>query len=106
MPFYDEDGFLGGKIQEWIDKHRRTYKPALSLAERLNRETHSLIDGRSINVSDIRQLTVTALFMRLMELYQGLLLSVDRGMRAPTRILFRAFLEGFFHFAAIHKEPT
>ena len=38
--------------------------------------------------------------------YQGILVVVDRGMAAPTRILFRTFLEAFFHFAAIHKDPT
>ena len=39
-----------------------------------------------------------------LELYQSVLLTIDRGMRAPARILFRAFLECIFHFAAIHKD--
>jgi len=102
---YDENGFLGGKIQEWIEVHRRTHGPAFLQAQQLNRENHRFIDGRNINVSDTYQLTTTVLFVRLMELYQGVMVVADRGMAAPTRILFRAFLEAFFHFAAIHKDP-
>lgn len=106
MSLYDENGFLGGKVIDWIQQHRESQKSVLRLAQQLNRESHTFIDGRAVTVSDTYKLTTIVLFTRLLELYQGVLLTVDRGMRAPTRIMFRAFLEGFFHFAAIHKDPA
>lgn len=106
MTLYDENGFLGGRIIDWIHQHRENMKSVLELAQQLNRESHAFIDGRTVTVSDSYKLTTVVLFVRLLELYQGVLLNVDRGMRAPTRIMFRAFLEGFFHFAAIHKDPA
>jgi len=105
MTLYDENGFLGAKLDDWIVQHRESHRAILTLALELNRECHRFIDGRSVDLSDTNQLTNAALFARLMELYQSVLLTVDRGMRAPTRILFRAFLECFFHFAAIHNDP-
>lgn len=106
MSLHDENGFLGGKIIDWVQQHRESQKSVLRLAQQLNRECHAFIDGRAVTVSDTYKLTTIVLFARLLELYQGVLLVVDRGMRAPTRVMFRAFLEGFFHFAAIHKDPT
>lgn len=106
MTLYDENGFLDGKIFDWIQQHRESQKSVFGLAHQLNRESHVFIDGRAVITSDTYKLTSLVLFVRLLELYQGVLLTVDRGMRAPTRIAFRVFLEAFFHFAAIHKDPA
>jgi len=106
MSWCDENGFLGGRIDDWIRQHRKTHQQVFDLAHELNREGHAFLDGRSVTISDSHLLTSIVLFARLMELHQAVLLSVDRSARAPTRIMFRAFLEAFFHFAAIHKDPS
>ena len=46
MVAYDENGFLGGLIQEWIEAHRKSYGPVFVLAQELNRECHRFLDGR------------------------------------------------------------
>ncbi|QKO23545.1 DUF5677 domain-containing protein [Rhodoferax sp. BAB1] len=106
MSQVDENGFLFGRIEVWTEQHRNANQPLLALAHSLNRECHKFLDGRSVSTSDPKQLTSTVLFARLMELYQAVLLVNDRGSRAAVRILFRAFLEAFFHFAAISKDST
>lgn len=104
MTLLDENGFLGGRVTAWIEKHRATHKELLALAEELNRECHAFLDGRTVNISDPKILTSIVLFARMMELYQAVLLIVNRGARSGARVIFRAFLEAFFHFAAIHKD--
>jgi hypothetical protein len=106
MSALDEDGFLGGRIEAWIREHRASHKDLLTLAETLNRESHAFLHGRAVRISDTRRLTSIVLFARMMELYQAVLLVVDRGSRSGARVLFRAFLEAFFHFAAIHKDSA
>lgn len=106
MSVLDENGFLSGRIDAWISQHRANHNDLLTLAEALNRESHAFLHGRAVTISDINRLTSIVLFARMMELYQAVLLVVDRGSRSGTRVLFRAFLEAFFHFAAIHKDSS
>jgi len=106
MSVVDENGFLSGQIEAWILRHRADHADLLTLAETLNRECHAFLNGCTVTISDTKQLTSIVLFARLMELYQAVLLIVDRGSRSGTRVLFRAFLEAFFHFAAIHNDSS
>jgi len=106
MTLVDEDGFLRGQIHGWEAQHRSANEELFSLAETLNRECHSFIGRHEVGTFESHQLTTMVLFVRLLELYQGVVLQVSRGLRAPSRILFRAFLEAYFHFEAIHNDPT
>jgi hypothetical protein len=38
MAPYDENGFLGEKIIDWIQAHRENHKSVLALTQQLNRE--------------------------------------------------------------------
>jgi hypothetical protein len=69
MAPYDENGFLGGKINDWILQHQERHRSLLARAHELNRACHSFIDGRSVDLSDPYLLTNAVLFARLMELY-------------------------------------
>lgn len=106
MSLLDENGFLGGRIADWMQRHRHSNQNLLALAQSVNRECHLFLNGRSVRVSEPKALTSVVLFARMMELYQGVLVVVDRGSRATTRIVFRAFLEAFFHFAALHRDSA
>lgn len=81
-----------------------TFVEIFALAQELNRECHRFLDGRSVDLGSELQITTSVLFARMLELYQAIVLVVDRGMAAPARVLFRAFLEAFFHFSAIHRD--
>jgi hypothetical protein len=106
MKFVDADGFLRGRIEEWEASHRTANQELFSLAETLNRECHCFLERHPFGTFESRQLTTMVLFVRLIELFQGVVLQVSRGLRAPSRILFRAFLEAYFHFEAIHNDPS
>lgn len=102
----DENGFLGGRIEEWIVWHQADNKTLLMQAELLNIECHRFVDAHKVGAFNGRQLTTFVLFVRLLELYQGVLLTARRGMRSVSRIVFRSFIEAYFHFEAIHNDPS
>ena len=102
---YDENGFLHGRIEHWVKEHRETFSGVFAEAEALNRRCHEFLDGRSVALDNERQLLTSVLFARILELYQGAILLAERGLSTSVRIQFRAFLEAFFHHAAIHIDP-
>jgi Family of unknown function (DUF5677) len=104
MPSYDENGFLNGRIDSWIEENQAAHRDILDRANELNRDCHRFLDGRSIDSSDERQIVTCVLFARMVELYQSIIIVSERGMTTPSRILFRSFIEAFFHFSAIHKD--
>jgi hypothetical protein len=105
MNVIDENGFLAGKIEAWASQHRAHYDELFSLCENLNRACHQFLDDHSVGTFDSKQLTTMVLFVRLLELYQGVMVHVSRGLRSPSRIVFRSFLEAYFHFEAIQGDP-
>jgi len=102
----DHNGFLSGRINSWILTHREQFGPVFAEAEDLNRHCHEFIDGRQVDLANEKQLVTSVLFARLLELYQGALITGERGLTTPLRVLFRTFLEAFFHHTAIHIDPT
>lgn len=42
----------------------------------------------------------------MLEIYQAILIVIGRGMTSAGRVLFRTYLESYFYFAAIHKDPN
>jgi hypothetical protein len=105
MCTFDENGFLEGRIEKWIADHRERNAALFSSGRRLNRECHRFLDARAVDPRSDLQVTTSVLFARMMELYQGIFIVIEQGMMAAGRILFRAHLEAFFYFAAIHKDP-
>lgn len=104
MSTFDENGFLEGKMQKWVTDHRKRHSALFSGSLRLNRECHRFLNARTVDLGSELQITTSVLFARMLELYQAILVVITWGMAAPARILFRAFLEAFFHFSAIHRD--
>lgn len=104
MTTIDENGFLDGRIQFWIDSQRASHREILERAQELNRDCHRFLDGRAVNLGDGKQIATSVLFARVVELYQSIILASERGMGATTRVLSRAFLEACFHFFAIQRD--
>ena len=106
MCAFDENGFISGRIQYWIDEHRTRHEAIFSTAFKLNRECHKFLSGRSVALGSELQLTTSVLFARMLEIYQAIMIIIGRGMTSAGRVLFRTYLESYFQFAAIHKDPN
>jgi len=103
---YNHNGFLDGPIHSWILRHREQFEAVFEEAKALNRHCHEFIDGLRVDLGNEKQIVTSVLFARLLELYQGAFVIAERGLTTPLRILFRTFLEAFFHHAAIHIDAT
>ena len=103
---FDEHGFLGGRICDWVNRHRRKHADSFATGVRLNVECHHFLSGREIFPSDQKKLVAAILFARMMELYQAGLLVLERGMSAASRALFRTHLEAYFTLVALLKDPS
>jgi hypothetical protein len=106
MPVLDEDGFLQGAVANWIYENRTRFQGFVNDAEALNRICHEFMIGRSIALDNPRQLVVSVLFVRMIELYQSVLLLTFRGMRSASAVCFRALIEAYFHFEAIRNDES
>ena len=104
MTGIDENGFLSGKIQSWIDSQRASNRDIIERVQELNRDCHRFLNGRAVDLGDEKQVATSVLFARVVELFQSIILVSDRGMAATTRILSRAFLEACFHLFASQKD--
>jgi hypothetical protein len=102
----DNEGFLRGRVETWSETTREKHALLTEKAESLNRLCHEFLDERSIDLGDERQKTVSVLFVRMMELYQGVLILCFRGMDPSSAILFRGLTEAHFHFEAIRKDEN
>jgi hypothetical protein len=105
MQTLDDDGFLTGAIGGWVFEHRNHHLAEVSDAEELNRICHQFLSERQVDLGDTRQIVVSVLFARMMELYQSVLLLTYRGMMSASAIQFRALIEAYFHFEAIRNDP-
>lgn len=105
MTSYDENGFLSGRIESWVKEHQDSHQDILNHAQQLNRDCHRFLSGRSLDLDDEKQVVSCVLFVRMLELYQAIIVVAQRGMTAPTQIMFRSFIEADFHFFAIQRDP-
>jgi len=105
MSTIDVNGFLEGGICNWIVDHRDRHATLFKAMGELNRECHRFLSGRKVDVTSELQITTSALFARMMELFQGTIIAVEHGMVAVGSIVFRGYLEAYFRLMAIHKDP-
>lgn len=106
MHSMDENGFLEGRISQWMAADRDQHALVFQAIGELNRECHRFLDGRAVDITSDLQITTAALFARLMELFQGIFIAVEHGMISVGRIVSRSHLEAYFSLMAIHKDPT
>lgn len=106
MSRIDENGFLEGRICDWITEHRDQHVAVFTAIRTLNRECHCFMDGRAIDATSELHATTIVLFARLMELFQGVFIRVEHGMTSVSSVVFRAYLEAYFYLMAIRTDPT
>ncbi|MBK9946753.1 MAG: hypothetical protein IPP12_06140 [Nitrospira sp.] len=106
MGLTDENGFLAGRIQSWIDSQHAAHRDIFNRAHDLNRDCHHFLDARAVDLDNPKQVALSLLFARSLELFQSIVVVSERGMAATTRVLHRGFIEASFHFFAIQRDPT
>ena len=92
-----EEGFLATDIQLWIRENERK-KPDLSLARDVNRLAQTIFVN-SVPHGD-RGLLVAALFARMLEHYQGVVMLAERNQENSATALTRILLESAFSLVA------
>jgi hypothetical protein len=102
----DAGGFLQGHIDEWEKQHLARNEDLFQSARAVNRESHTFVARHTAGEFSPQLLTSLTLFVRMLELYQGTVLLAARGLRSASRVIFRSFLEAYFHFAAIHNDSS
>jgi hypothetical protein len=104
MAPYEQNGFLGDDIKAWMQDNRRQYDDLFALAEKLNADCYTMLGKARPHNKDKRELLVSCLFPRVMELFQGTYLLVTHGMIPASNIMLRALIETMFVLVAIVKD--
>jgi len=103
MAPYHQNGFIGNDIKAWMESNRREYVDLFLLAEKLNSDCYSTLERARPHNKDKRELLVSCLFPRVMELFQATYLLVTRGMIPASSVMLRSLIETMFVLVAITK---
>jgi hypothetical protein len=104
MAPYQQNGFLGKDIEIWMKENRRLHEDLFALAENLNSDCYTMLERARPHNKDKRELLVSCLFPRTMELFQATFLLVRRGMIPSANIMLRSLIETMFVLIAIAKD--
>jgi hypothetical protein len=104
MAPYQHNGFLGDDIKLWMENNRLHYIDLFNQTEKLNSDCYSALGKARPHNGDKRELTVSCLFPRTMELFQGTYLLISRGMIPSSNVILRTLIETMFVLVAITKD--
>jgi hypothetical protein len=105
MTTLDSDGFLSEETEKGHTQIIEAYKDAFALARQLNQEAMKVLQAMHVDWNDKSRVIVAALSIRIVEIYQAILLLLQMGMVAQARMLVRAGLDALFSMVAIVKDP-
>ena len=104
MTPYHRNGFIGNDIKVWMKDNSRDYVDLFQLAENLNSDCYTMLERARPHNKDKRELLVSCLFPRVMELFQATYLLVTRGMIPAANVVLRSLIETMFVVVAITKD--
>jgi len=104
MTTLESDGFLSEEAEEGYKKILDAYKDVFTLARKTNQEAMNTLRAMHTDWNDRSRIIVAALYSRIVETYQAILLLLNMGMVAQARMLVRTGLEALFSMAAIVKD--
>lgn len=104
MTTLESDGFLSSEIRESRKRIVEVYKKAFMLGRRSNQEAMKVLRVTHVDWNEKSEPIISALFIRIVETYQGILLLLQMGMVAQARMLVRAGLEALFTMTAIVRD--
>jgi hypothetical protein len=104
MAPYQSHGFIGQEIHAWIKSTKQTHKALFELAETLNTDCYGSLGNVTIDNGSLRQILISCLFARCVELFQATYILVTHGMSPSANIMLRALLEAMFVLCATVKD--
>jgi len=105
MSSMEGEGFLSEKAEESRIQIKEVYKTAFAAAQQTNSLLMRELRELHVDWEDESKTIVAALFVRIVETYQALIILLERGMVAQSRMLVRTLLDALFSMAAIAKSP-
>ncbi len=105
MTTLESDGFLSEEAEKGHKQIIEAYKDAFSLGRQTNQDAMKALQAMHVDWNDKSGVIVAALSIRIVETYQAILLLLQMGMVAQTRMLVRTGLDALFSMTAIVKDP-
>jgi uncharacterized protein DUF5677 len=105
MPF-EQDGFLAPEMSEWIRQHCTDHRLHFDVAHQFNRRAHEIVKAFRVRENYGQQLVCTALYLRGLDYFQGVVLMAERGMVNDAKVLHRTQLEATFACCAVAKDES
>lgn len=99
MSTFADEGFLSTDMDMWSAECRARYARWFDLSMEFNRYCVQLLP-KLVHRNRQEHLTV-ALFVRLLGLFESVIILTQRGMASETRIQLRAMMEALFNLRAI-----
>jgi hypothetical protein len=100
MTYLDEEGILADNLEVFAKLVREKYAPWLSEARAYNRIANQMQYTLKVSPESAQELFCSALFVRALEYTQTALLLIERGLRAPARVMLRCSVEALFNLTA------
>jgi len=100
MTYLDEEGILADNMEAFATLVRNKYAPWVAEARAYNRIANQLQYAVKVRPESAQDLFCSALFVRILEYTQTALLLIERGLRAPARVMLRCAVEALFNLTA------
>ncbi len=100
MTYLDEEGILADNLEVFATLVRDKYAPWLAEARAHNRIANQMQYTFKVQPESAQDLFCSALFVRVLEYTQTALLLIERGLRAPARVMLRCAVEALFNLTA------
>jgi len=105
MKKIETDGFLSDEAGSAKIEIIKKYDDFFAYARELNCYSMGFMAGLKIDWKDNYKLIINALFIRVLETFQGGFLLSEFGMMPESKILVRSMLEMVFNIVALQKKP-
>ena len=100
MTYLEEEGVLADNLEAFATLVQEKYAPWLSEARAHNRIANQMQYAFKVRPESAQDLFCCALFVRVLEYTQTALLLIERGLRAPARVMLRCAVEALFNLTA------
>jgi hypothetical protein len=100
MTYLDEEGILADNLEVFAALVRDKYAPWVTEARAYNRIANQMQYSFKVRPESAQDLFCSALFVRVLEYTQTALLLIERGLRAPARVMLRCAVEALFNLTA------
>jgi hypothetical protein len=103
---FSAEGFLSKEVANWTNKTRKKYAPIFGLADDINLLVNRTIHRLRGTRENERTVAITALYLRAVQAYQGVIVLAEKGMIADSRSLLRNVCETTIKMGAIAKDAS